>query len=353
MPVRLHSNRFIHDRPEGPSQSSRTKPSQLSEPSREPIRIALVNSMPEAAFKATENQFLSLLESASEGLAVELSLYVLRGAAVTASNKSQAASRYACVDELWGQSLDGLIVTGTEPMTTALKDEPYWESFAQLLDWARDNTRSTIWSCLAAHAAILHMDGIERRRNHTKHFGIFQCHRQSDDGLLKGVAPRFAIPHSRWNGVDARQLEACGYLVVSRTADAEVDTFMKQENSLFVFFQGHPEYATDTLLREYRRDIGRYIRRDAGVYPHLPHGYFDSASEQAFSSLRESASSRPSNELLAGVTAVMDTLQIENTWQPTAVRLYRNWLEYTCERKDASQLVRKGDDSHARYQEPF
>jgi homoserine O-succinyltransferase/O-acetyltransferase len=347
MPVRLQSRRFDHDLPAGASRVPGKQPSQLSEPSREAIRIGLVNNMPEAAFKATENQFLSLLESASEGLSVELSLYVLRGAAVAASNGDHAANRYACVEELWGQSLDGLIVTGAEPMTAALKDEPYWESFVQLLDWARDNTRSSIWSCLAAHAAILHMDGIERRRNHAKHFGVFQCHRESDDGLLKGVAPHFAIPHSRWNGVDARQLEAHGYRVVSRTADAEVDTFTKQEKSLFVFFQGHPEYATDTLLREYRRDIGRYIRRDAGVYPQLPHGYFDRASEQAFSSLRASVSSRSSNELLAGVAAVTDTIKIENTWQPTAVRLYRNWLEYTSGCQDASHPRRKVDASHA------
>lgn len=347
MPVRLQLSRFDHDHSDGASRPS--------EPSREAIRIGLVNNMPEAAFVATENQFLSLLESASEGLAVELSLYVLRGAAVTASNADHAASRYACVDELRGQSLDGLIVTGTEPITAALKDEPYWESFVQLLDWAHDNTRSSIWSCLAAHAAILHMDGIERRRNDAKHFGVFQCHRESgresgcesEEGLLKGVAPRFAIPHSRWNGVDARQLEAHGYRVVSRTADAEVDTFTKQEKSLFVFFQGHPEYATDTLLREYRRDIGRYIRSDAGVYPQLPHGYFDKDSGQAFSLLRESASSRSINELLAGVAAVMEKIRIENTWQPTAAHLYRNWLEYICECKDASQPPRKVDASHA------
>jgi len=339
MPVRLHSSRFDHDPPESASRPST--------PSREAIRIGLVNNMPEAAFKATENQFVSLLESASEGLAVELSLYVLRGAAVTTSNADHVPSRYHCVDELWGQTLDGLIVTGTEPLTAALKDEPYWESFVQLLDWARDNTSSTIWSCLAAHAAILHMDGIERRRNHAKHFGVFQCHREFEDGLLKGVASRFAIPHSRWNGVDARQLEARGYRVVSRSADAEVDTFTKQEKSLFVFFQGHPEYATDTLLREYRRDIGRYIRRDAEAYPQVPHDYFDRASEQAFSSLRERASSRPSNELLAGVAAVMEKIQIENTWQPTAARLYRNWLEYICGCKDASQPSRKVDASHA------
>ena len=272
---------------------------------------------------------------------------MLRGAATTASNADHAVSKYASVDELYDQTLDGLIVTGTEPITTALKDEPYWESFAEA---AR----------LGATQHALHRLVLPRRTRRNSSHGrhrtapqacqalrVFQCHRESDDALLNGVAPHFAIPHSRWNGVDAQQLEAHGYRVVSRTADAEVDTFIKQEKSLFVFFQGHPEYATDTLLREYRRDIGRYIRRDAEVYPQVPQGYFDRASERAFSSLRESASSRPINELLAEVAAVMDIVKIENTWQPTAVRLYRNWLDYIAGCNDASQPPLKVDASHA------
>jgi hypothetical protein len=43
---------------------------------------------------------------------------------------------------------------------------------------------------------------------------------------------------------------ACGYEVLARTDDTEVDTFIKQESSLFLFFQGHPEYESDTLYRE-------------------------------------------------------------------------------------------------------
>jgi homoserine O-succinyltransferase len=335
MPVRLHSSRFSHERPHTPP---RNPGKQLS---REPLRIGLVNSMPEAAFKATENQFLTLLNSSSEDIPIQLSLYVLRGTPMAASNGDHAASRYVYVDELWNQTLDGLIVTGTEPTAAALKDEPYWKSFAQLIEWARDNTVSSAWSCLAAHAAILHMDGIERRRNHAKHFGVFQCDRVSDDRLLKGTSSSLSIPHSRWNGVAEQDLSAHGYQILTRTADAEVDIFIKQENSLFVFFQGHPEYATDTLLREYRRDIGRFLRDDATAYPRLPHGYFDSAAERAFSSLQENAPSLLRDQLLAGITSVMETIQIENTWQSTAVRIYRNWLEYLCTCKEASQSADK------------
>jgi homoserine O-succinyltransferase len=333
MPVQLHSNRLSDDHRHLPARAIED---QLS---REPIRIGLVNNMPEAAFKATEKQFVSLLNAASDSLPIQLSLYVLRGTSMAASHRQHAASLYADVEELQGQKLDGLIVTGAEPTAADLQHEPYWPSFTQLLDWARDNTLSSIWSCLAAHAAVLHMDGIVRRRNDTKHFGVFQCHRASDDRLLHGAMPHLSIPHSRWNGVDEQDLSARGYKVLTRTVSAEVDAFIKEENSLFVFFQGHPEYSTDTLLREYRRDIGRFLHQETKTYPHLPHGYFDRATEDAFSSLQRNAPSLHRDQILAEIAKVMPTIQIENTWQPTAVRIYSNWLQYLSASKETSTRV--------------
>jgi homoserine O-succinyltransferase len=343
MPVRVDSSYSSHDRQEGTSLVTRNPPWQLPEQSGEHVTIGLINSMPAAAFKATESQFLSLLDYASEGIPIRLSLYTLPGTSMTGVNGDHASS-YSSVDALWDTHLDGLIVTGTEPMTPALKDEPRWESITKVLEWARDNTHSTVWSCLAAHAAVLHMDGLERRRNHAKHFGVFDCHRVSDHWLMEGAAPRFQIPHSRWHGVvEEEELAAHGYSVLTRTADAGVDTFIKQENSLFVFFQGHPEYGSDTLLREYRRDVGRYLRNDAKTYPPVPRGYFDGESEEALSSLREKASSLRSDEVLAGVATVLEKIQIENTWQPTAVRIYRNWLKYICACKEASRSTGRVD----------
>ncbi len=61
--------------------------------------------------------------------------------------------------------LDGLIVTGTEPRAPSLSRRAV---LGLALDAARRlgarTTRvSTVWSCLAAHAAVLHLDGIGRR----------------------------------------------------------------------------------------------------------------------------------------------------------------------------------------------
>src|SRR4029077_9265986 len=97
------------------------------------------------------------------------------------------------------------------------------------------------------------------------------------------------MPQSRWNEIPEEALRACGYRVLTRSEDAGVDSFVKQRQSLFVFFQGHPEYEAVTLLLEYRRDIGRFLRRERDTYPSMPHGYFDQETVETLTALRERA----------------------------------------------------------------
>lgn len=339
MPVYLQSDRSSRDSldSEAGLTRPRRKPSSLPEPSSPCITIGLINNMPPAAFTATERQFISLLDSASEGIAIQLSLYSLAGIPRPEPGPETAGSIYSNVEDFLKTTLDGLIVTGKEPLTPDLRDEPCWKSFTQVLDWARTNTRSAVWSCLAAHAAVLYMDGIGRRRSDEKHFGLLHCTGVSGHPLRAGAPARFTVPHSRWNGLPEEELQARGYSVLARTADAGVDSFVKQERSLFVFFQGHPEYESDTLLREYRRDVGRYLRREANTYPLLPRGYFDHVTESALTALREEGVACRSEELFARVESVLETANIENTWSRTAARTYRNWLEYICAQKSESQ----------------
>jgi len=333
MPVIVDSSRSSHDCRGNPD---RKPSSQLPERPCRCVTIGLINNMPEAAFKATERQFVSLLNAASEGIPVRLSLYALAGIPETKSSGSHAGSRYSGVETLWNTRLDGLIVTGREPMSPDLRDEPYWESFTKVLEWARGNTYSTVWSCLAAHAAILHMDGIGRRKSEEKYFGVFDCARVSSHRLMAGTPPSFQVPHSRWNGVAEKELTACGYGMLARTADKEIDTFVKEGDSLFVFFQGHPEYESDTLLREYRRDVGRYFRHEMNTYPSIPRGYFDQRTETTLVSLREKAISSRNKDVLASIGTALGKATIENPWHSTAVRIYRNWLEYIREQKNAN-----------------
>src|SRR3972149_1837070 len=137
------------------------------------VDIGLINNMPDSALEATERQFLALLDAAAEGIVVRLSLYALPDVPRTDLGRHYLSRRYARSDELWNRQLDGLIVTGTEPHAPNLMHEPYWGSLTEVLEWADRSTHSTVWSCLAAHAAVLRFDGIGRQALPAKRFGLF------------------------------------------------------------------------------------------------------------------------------------------------------------------------------------
>jgi homoserine O-succinyltransferase len=287
--------------------------------------------MPDPALDATERQFRALLRAADD-VTVNLTLYTLPEVPRTDFGREQV-SRYSDLRDLWKSHHDGLIVTGTEPRAADLRDEPFWESLTSVLEWAESHTYSTILSCLAAHAGILHIDGIARRPLGAKRFGVFECVRVADHPLTAAAPSRLQMPQSRWNEVPEEALLACGYRVLTRSEEAGVDSFVKQRKSLFVFFQGHPEYEATTLLLEYRRDIGRFLRRERDTYPPMPHGYFDEETVAALTALRERARLDRREELLAEFPIAMAAGKVTNTWRSTAESLYGNWLRYICAQK--------------------
>jgi homoserine O-succinyltransferase len=303
----------------------------------------LINNMGDGALESTERHYLTLLDSASDDISIRLLLYSLPGVPRGEAAAHYMHDLYSSSENLLDSHLDGLIVTGREPLTASLADEPYWKSLTRVLEWARDNTHSSVWSCLAAHAALLHLDGIGRVKSAHKHCGVFECERVLNHPLTAGATSQFALPHSRWNGISEDALTSCGYSVLTRSADVGVDTFVKHVNSLFVFFQGHPEYESNTLLLEYRRDVGRYLKGETGTYPSMPRSYFDQSTVTALTALREEAKNPPREELLTKVSIVLENARIENTWQATASCIYRNWLRYICAKKE----LRLGGSNHA------
>ena len=92
--------------------------------------------------------------------------------------------------------------------------------------------------------------------------------------LTRGLEDGFVMPHSRYNGLDEADLVEAGFTPLTRSPEAGVDLFVNEERSLEVFLQGHPEYDADTLAREYRRDLLRFLARSlpraAGAAGQLP-----------------------------------------------------------------------------------
>jgi homoserine O-succinyltransferase len=291
------------------------------------LEIGLINNMPDAAFEATERQFLELLAAAADGFTVRLRLFGLPGVVRSDSAERYIASHYSNVADLWEINLDGVIVTGTEPRAADLRDEPYWRDLTALTDWADRNTHSSVWSCLAAHAAVLHLDGIARVALGEKCFGVFDCAPLSEHELTGGVPARLQMPHSRWNDLPEDALTSSGYRILTR-ADAGVDSFVKHTRSLLVFFQGHPEYEAATLLLEYRRDVRRYLRQERDTYPPMPRGYFHGAIADRLAAVHARAIRERREDQLAHFPTVLAAEAVANTWRCAAARVYRNWLTY-------------------------
>jgi len=319
--------------------SLRRAPVHFAEPDARSLDIGLVNNMPDRALEATERQFVALLDAAAGGIMVRLSLYALPEVPRGESGRHHIGRFYSGIEDLWDRQMDGLIVTGTEPQAANLTDEPYWDSLVKVIEWADRNTHSTVLSCLSAHAALLHFDGIDRRRLADKCFGLFECTRVSDHSLLGGTPPRFPMPQSRWNEIQENELARRGYLVLSRSRDAGADIFVKRRHSLFAFFQGHPEYEADSLFLEYRRDVGRYLRLEEDIYPSLPRDYFDTATADALRAFQQRALRDRREEALEDFPPAHAGKSLGVPWRSAAVSIYGNWLTYLCEQK-AERLAR-------------
>ena len=298
------------------------------------IRIALVNNMPDAALEDTELQFFDLLDAASDDVPVVVKLYSLTGVPRTERGMRRLNSFYYGLEELWNSQVDALIMTGTEPHQPSLRQEPYWGNLASVLEWAERNTLSTVLSCLAAHASVLHSDGIERNRLGDKRFGVFEFPMQGGHALSRNMAGAVRFPHSRWNEVRADALESCGYTILTQSEEAGVDCFVKtKRQSLFVHFQGHPEYQAHTLFKEYRRDIKRYLRHERETYPTAPVGYFGEEATNRLTDFQQKAMASRNDEVMEDFPETFLTSSLQNGWRASAVKVYRNWLGMISEKK--------------------
>lgn len=292
------------------------------------LTIGLLNNMPDPALEATELQFGALLGAAAGPTTVRLRFSSLPELARGPVARQRIDSTYWPLDDLLSDRPDALIITGTEPRTPVLEEEPYWDRLVGLMDWAERHTASSIWSCLAAHAVAQALHGVRRQRLAQKRFGVFEHRIRAAHPLLAGVPAPLLTPHSRWNELPLEALEAAGFGVLSFSEQTGADLFVRARRSLFVCFQGHPEYEPATLLKEYRRDVGRYLRGEQPAWPTLPHGYFTDEALRLIEAFHGRAAAARDPELIGDFPMAALTADLQARWRPGAVGIYRNWLKY-------------------------
>jgi homoserine O-succinyltransferase/O-acetyltransferase len=290
------------------------------------LTIGLINNMPDSALQATERQFMRLLRHAAGNVRIDFHCFSLPSVHRSQTAKWRIDRQYTDIADLGRLHIDGLIVTGAEPIAATLPEEPFWQDLIDIIDWAKTNTRSTIWSCLAAHAAVLHLDGVERQRLPEKCSGLYECSKVVDNWLTAGLPSPLRVSHSRLNELRADDLTARDYQLLTHSREAGVDIFAKQLDSQFVFFQGHPEYDVLSLEREYLRDISRFLSGERNAYPAYPAGYFDIETEDKLVDFERRANTERRPALSAELPS--RTLRHDIATEAAATAIFRNWLGY-------------------------
>ena len=287
------------------------------------LHIGLLNMMPDAALEATERQFLRLVGESNPIAQFYVHPFTLPTLPRGDAARAHIDQFYESFDALRTAGLDALIITGANVTHANLADEPFWQPLIEVIDWAWDNVTSTLCSCLATHAVMQFRHQQTRIKQRDKVWGVFP-HRvvAPTHPLVMDVNTRFDVPHSRWNDVSRAQFDQAGVRVLVESEAAGVHLAVSADGLRTVFFQGHPEYDTVSLLKEYKRDLLLAAQAKEPLWPPFPHGYFN---QQAQALLAEYTQRVQAGEALAFPEPLL-LPELDNTWHDTAEAVIGNWV---------------------------
>lgn len=292
------------------------------------LHIGLLNMMPDAALEATERQFFRLVGEANQIAQFYMHPFTLPELTRGADARTHIERHYESFDDLRKQGLDALIITGANITQPKLEEEVFWQPLIEVIDWAHANVTSTLCSCLATHAVMQFRYGRRRTYLGDKRWGVYS-HRvvKRRHPLVAGVNTRFDVPHSRFNDISRAQFEERGLHVLAESDKAGVHLAVSEDGFRIVFFQGHPEYDAVSLLKEYKREVGRYARGEIDAYPPFPEHYFSPLSQAVLDEYRErldvcKAAGKPLPELPEDLILP----RVDNTWHDTGEAIINNWI---------------------------
>ncbi len=292
------------------------------------LHIGLLNMMPDAALAATEHQFINLLGSCNQIAQFFVYPFSVPGLNRGTEAKEHIRKHYFEFDDLAERGLDALIITGANVANPALEQEAFWQPLTEIVNWAGKNVASVLCSCLATHALVKFHHKIDRKPLPDKQWGVYS-HRinRPDHPLMRDINTRFDAQHSRYNSVTKSQLEEAGLVVLVESPDVGVHLAVSPDQFRTVYFQGHPEYDAVSLLKEYKREVFRYLCGELESAPPFPENYFSAeaaASATQFIADYEEAKSR--GNLLPDFPEDELTRLVDNTWGDTGKAIVNNWL---------------------------
>jgi homoserine O-succinyltransferase len=292
------------------------------------LHIGLLNMMPDAALAATERQFFRLVGESNAIAQFYMHPFTLPELRRGAEGQAHVDRYYESFETIKKQGLDALIITGANVTQPDLAREPFWKPLNAVIDWAYENVTSTLCSCLATHAVLQMRYGQKRRPMGFKRWGVYP-HRvvERRHPLVADVNTRFDVPHSRYNDVSRQQFEAAGLHVLAESEVAGVHLAVSEDWFRMVFFQGHPEYDTVSLLKEYKREVGRFVRGERHDYPPFVENYFTLQNQAILAEHRERViAAKRAGAPVPELPEALVGRTLDNTWHDTAEAVIDNWI---------------------------
>jgi len=299
-------------------------PERASQQDIRELHVGLLNMMPDAALQATERQFFRLVGESNQIAQFYMHPFTLPEIPRGQEAMAYIEQYYEPFEKIQTDGLDALIISGANVSQPELDKEPFWEPLQNVMDWAWENVTSSVCSCLATHAVMQFRYGQKRTaRKEGKLWGVYE-HRVTDrkHPVTEHMNTLFHAPHSRFNDISQAQFEEAGMKILVQSAEAGVHMATSPDGFRLVCFQGHPEYDTISLLKEYKREVSLYAAGERSEYPPFPEKFFNDVTQQALNEYKNQVTGGnkdlpfPENEI---------TEHLDNTWRDSARSVMANW----------------------------
>ena len=302
----------------------------LEESQRQDIRalhVGLLNMMPDAAFQVTEQQFMRLVGSSNHIAQFYVHCFTVPGLLRSGTTQAYIDHHYEDLASIYANGLDALIITGANVANPRLELEPFYAPLTEVIGWASENVTSVLCSCLSTHALMKCLHGIDRVLLPQKQWGVYS-HRvvAPTHPLLRDINTRFDVPHSRYNAITRRHFVDAGLQVLVESEEAGVHAAVSDDGFRRVYFQGHPEYDANSLLKEYKREVLRHFHgeRDMPVFP--DHYMSAPAAAEIDRYLDAARDAHEAGRELPEFPEAEIAPFLDNTWRDTARAIFDNWL---------------------------
>ncbi|MBI3563302.1 MAG: homoserine O-succinyltransferase [Gammaproteobacteria bacterium] len=327
MPLVAHTNLPTFQRLRDEGETILPRDYALQQEIRE-LHIGLLNMMPDAALEATERQFFRLIGESNQIAQFYLHPFSLDELPRGPQGRAHVERYYESFATIQKQGLDALIITGVNPTHPELSQEPFWRPLIKVVNWAYEHVTSTLCSCLATHAVMEFRYQQKRQHQGFKRWGVYS-HRVVEPvhPLVSGVNTRFDVPHSRFYNISRAQFEAAGLHILVESGEAGVHLAVSEDQFRIIFFQGHPEYDTVSLLKEYKREIKRFLKAERADYPPFVDNYFSSQLQAILDEYREQViNAKQRSHIPPEFPEHLIIPKLDNTWHDSAEAVINSWI---------------------------